>query len=159
MSKSERDLYPKIENWLNQYLKDKYKNHSVITTHDSSRKYLNKILKKNEIHCKEAEGIKIKVDILGILKRGNDHKLVFVEVKNSKLTLKDLGQLWGYTKLINPEESFLISPGGFGELSYIFDVLNRIDLLEYGLKKKKYMKIAKWDKRYNSIDYSNFITP
>lgn len=80
-----------------------------------------------------------------------------MEVKNQPLTLADLGQLWGYTQLINPVESFLISPDGLGTLEYLFKVLKREDLLVYGLKKEKMMRLCKWDSQRKSIDYATLI--
>lgn len=157
MTKEEEKLYPEIKEWLHAYLTDKYKGYAVQTTYESSRRNLDIILKSSGIECKEAAGLQIKVDIVGILKRGSDFKLVFVEVKDTDLTLKDLGQLWGYTQLIDPVESFLISPRGFGQLSYLFNVLQREDLLRYGTKINKFMRVAKWDKTRKSIDYSNII--
>ena len=158
MSKEEEKLYPEIKEWLQNYLSDKYKGYTIETTFETSRRNLDSVLKSKGINCKEAIGLQIKVDIVGILRRGNDIKFVFVEVKDTNLTLKDLGQLWGYTQLIDPVESFLISSKGLGRLSHIFNVLKREDLLKFGTKVNKFMQIAKWDKRRNCIDYSS-LTP
>lgn len=158
MSKEEEMLYPEIEKWLQNYLTDKYKGYTIETTYETSRRNLDVVLKSKGINCKEAIGLQIKIDIVGILKRGNDFKLVFVEVKDTNLTLKDLGQLWGYTQLIDPVESFLISSKGLGRLSHIFNVLKREDLLKFGTGVNKFMQISKWDKRRNCIDYSS-LTP
>ena len=157
MSKEEEKLYPEIKEWLQNYLADKYKGYSVETTFETSRRNLDVVLKSKGYQCKEAIGLQIKIDVVGILKRGNDFKLVFVEVKDKDLTLKDLGQLWGYTQLINPIESFLISSKGLGRLSHLFNVLRREDLLKFGTKTSKFMQIAKWDKRRNCIDYSSLV--
>ena len=157
MSKEETKLYPGIKRWLYDYLADSYRGYSVETTAETSRKRLDAVLGDRRIKCKEAIGLQIKVDIVGILKRGEDTKLVFVEVKDKELTLKDLGQLWGYTQLIDPVESFLISSKGLGMLSYTFNVLKREDLLKFGKSKNKFMQIAKWEKERRCIDYSSLI--
>lgn len=157
MSKEEEKLYPEISEWLLEYLGHKYKGHSIETTYETSRRNLDVVLKSKNIECKEAIGLNIKVDIIGILKRGNNIKLVFVEVKDGELTLKDLGQLWGYTQLIDPIESFLISSKGLGRLSYLFNVLKREDLLKFGTTTNKFMQLAKWDKRRKCIDYSSLL--
>ena len=157
MNKEEEKLYPEIKEWLQNYLNDKYRGYTIETTYETSRRNLDVVLKSKGIECKEAIGLKIKVDVVGILRRGNDFKLVFVEVKDKKLTLKDLGQLWGYTQLLNPAESFLVSSKGLGMLSHLFNVLRREDLLKYGIKGNKFMQIAKWDKRRKSIDYASLI--
>lgn len=154
---SEEDLYPEMEEWLNKYLNEKYKGYTITTTHKTSRQFLDVVLRSMGIECKEAIGLLIKVDILGILKRGSEYKLVFVEVKDTQLTLKDLGQLWGYAQLIEPIESFLISSKGVGRLGHLFNTLKREDLLKYGRDGKKLMKIAKWDIRSKSIDLSSAI--
>ncbi len=157
MSKEEEKLYPEIKEWLQTYLVDKYSGYTVETTFETSRRNLDIVLKGKGIQCKEAIGLQIKVDIIGILKRGEDFKLVFVEVKDTTLTLKDLGQLWGYTQLIDPIESFLVSSEGTGRLSHIFNVLKREDLLRYSTRSNKFMQVVKWDTRRKSIDYSSLI--
>lgn len=157
MNKEEERLYPEIETWCKKYLEEKYKGHIIFTTHETSRQTLESYFKNIGIEIKEAIGLSIKVDIVGVLKRSKKVKLVFIEVKDKPLTLADLGQLWSYTKLLNPIESFLISSKGLGVLKYLFKVLKREDLLVYGLKQEKMMKICKWDSSRKSIDYSTLI--
>jgi len=155
--KGETRLYPDIEKWLENYLRDRYKRWNVETTHKTSKIALDVVLKEKGIEIKEAIGLGIKVDIVGILTRKSEVKLALVEVKDKPLTLRDLGQLWGYTQLLNPIESFLISSKGLGTLTYILRVLKREDLLVFGPKREKMMKIAKWDERRKSIDYATLI--
>jgi len=153
----EENLYADIKNWLNSYLKERYGEYQIDTTYDTSRKALDAVLKEKGVIINEAIGLSIKIDVIGILKKENDVKLVFVEVKNEPLTLKDLGQLWGYTQLINPIESFLLSSEGLGTLNILFKVLKREDLLYYGPKREKTMKVAKWDIRRKTIDYESLL--
>jgi len=155
--KGETRLYPDIEKWLENYLRDRYKRWNVETTHKTSKIALDVVLKEKGIEIKEAIGLGIKVDVVGILTRKSEVKLALVEVKDKPLTLRDLGQLWGYTQLLNPVESFLISSKGLGTLTYILKVLKREDLLVFGPKREKMMKIAKWDERRKSIDYATLI--
>lgn len=157
MHKKEELLYPEIESWLKQYLNDKYKGYDITTTHKTSKISLDAYLKALNIEIKEAIGLSVKVDIVGVLRKSENIKLVFVEIKDNPLTLKDLGQLWGYTQLINPIESFLISSEGLGSLEYILNVLKREDVLIYGTKKERMMKICKWDINRKSIDYFSLV--
>jgi len=157
MPKKEELLYPDIETWCRQYLKDRYKGYEVFTTHKTSKVSLDTYLKTLGIEIKEAIGLSIKIDIVGILRKKNEVKLLFMEVKDAPLTLKDLGQLWGYTQLLNPIESFLVSPQGLGGLDYLLNVLQREDLLVYGKKKERMMKICKWDTKRKSIDYFSLL--
>src|SRR3989344_5576933 len=98
----EKDLYPEIENWLKIYLQDKYKNSKIRTTYASSRLNLEVVLSNLGVDPTLAIGLKIKVDIVGIVSNKDVNQLVFVEVKDETLTLKDLGQLWGYSQLMDP---------------------------------------------------------
>ena len=73
----------------------------------------------------EINNLLIKVDILGIIQQKTDFQLGFVEVKTNSLNLMDIGQLWGYTKLVNPVESYLVSLEGLGTLQMVLDVAHR----------------------------------
>lgn len=150
--RKEEDYYQEIEDWLKVYLEEKYKGYSIETTHKTARQYLDVVLRSMGIRCDVAIGLSIKIDVVGILRKGDEIKYVFVEVKEGELTLKDLGQLWGYTQLIDPIESFLMSPKGIGGLDHLFNTLRREDLLKYGKKKEKLMKIVKWNETTKSID-------
>lgn len=154
---SEKDFYPDIEKWLNKYLLDKYPLYHVETTHSSSTRTLENVLREFDINFSEALLLKIKIDIIGILQSKRREELVFVEVKENALTLKDLGQLWGYTQLINPLESFLISPKGTGVLGELYNTLGRRDLFVYGTNSEKIMKVAQWVQSAKSIDYHTMV--
>lgn len=156
MSKQEPLLYPEIEVWFNSYLQSKYSEYTVKTTYKSSLQHLEAVLRSFNIDPTLAIGLSIKIDILGVLSRDGLHELAFIEVKDDDLTLKDLGQLWGYSQLMDPLESFLISSSGIGGLSKLFNVLRREDLLKYGAN-NRLMQVAKWDMGRKSLDYSTLI--
>ena len=111
--KSEFELYEPIRNWLHNYLGDKYKGFEIITL-DTHAERLDRVLVKLGIVNELATGVDVQIDILGIARKKNVVKLFFVEVKKTSLTLRDLGQLWAYCKLIDPEEAFLITSSKFG---------------------------------------------
>ena len=155
--KSEFELYLPMKNWLQEYLENKYKGYKIITV-DSHAEKLDKVLAKFNITNELAVGVDIQIDILGIARRGNLVKLFFIEAKKTNLTLRDLGQLWAYCKLINPEEAFLITSAGLGTLNKILNTLKREDLLDYGDGKFiKKMEITIWNLSSNSPDLSLMI--
>ena len=83
-------------------------------------------------------------------------KLFFIEAKKTNLTLRDLGQLWAYCKLIDPEEAWLFSSCGIGSLQKLLLGFNREDLLDFGKGKKiKKMKVGVWDIRKQLPDFNN----
>lgn len=153
----EFDLYEPMRIWLDNYLKDKYKTSEIITI-DSHSERLDRVLRKHGIVYDVATGLDIQIDVLGIVKKNGTFKLFFIEAKMTSLTIRDLGQLWTYCKLINPEEAFLFTSADFGGLNKIFNVYKREDLLDFGDGKRiKKMKIAVWNIKSNSPDFSTMI--
>lgn len=153
----ENELYEPMRVWLEQYLKDKYKGYEIITL-DTSQERLDRALKRYDIINDMATGVDIQIDVLGIVRKKNNVKLFFIEAKKTKLTLRDLGQLWAYCKLIDPEEAFLFSSAGLGSLNKLVQSFRREDLLDFGDGKKiKKMKIAKWDVAKDTVDLHSLI--
>ena len=136
--KKEEELYEQMRVWLEQYVSDKYKKYDVVK--------------------EMANGVDIQIDVLAIAKKGNDVKLFFIEAKKTKLTLRDLGQLWAYCKLVDPDEAFLLSSADLGSLNKLLNSFKREDLLDFGDGKKiKKMRVGKWDVGKNVIDYNSLV--
>lgn len=153
----ENELYEPMRCWLEQYLKDYYKGYDIITV-DTSQERLDRALKRYDIVNETATGVDIQIDVLGIARKKNIVKLFFIEAKKTKLTLRDLGQLWAYCKLVDPEEAFLFSSAGLGSLNKLINSFRREDLLDFGNGKKiKKMKIALWDVTKNTVDLSSMV--
>lgn len=153
----EEELYEPMERWLNQYLRDKYRGFEIITA-QTPNEYLDKALERYGVVIDASVGVKIQIDVLGIARKKDVVKLFFIEAKKTPLVLRDLGQLWSYCKLIDPEEAFLLSSAGLGSLNRLLNVFGREDLLDFGDGRKiKKMKIGKWDVRSDSIDYTTLI--
>lgn len=153
----ENELYEPMRCWLDQYLKDNYKGYEVITV-DTSQERLDRALAKYDIVIEMANGVDIQIDVLGIARRKTVVKLFFIEAKKTKLTLRDLGQLWAYCKLVDPEEVFLLSSAGLGSLNKLINSFRREDLLDFGEGKKiKKMKVGKWDVSKNCVDLHSLV--
>lgn len=153
----EDELYEPMRLWLQQYVKDKYKGYNVISI-DSHAERLDRVLAKYEIIKEMATGVDIQIDVLAIAQKNTDVKLFFIEAKKTQLSLRDLGQLWAYCKLVEPEEAFLMSSIGLGSLTKLLNVFRREDLLDFGNGKKiKKMKVARWDIRTNTPDLMTLI--
>ena len=155
--KSEFDLYEPMRLWLHKYLEDKYKGFEIITL-DAHADRLDRVLVKLGIINDLATGVDIQIDILGIARKKDIIKLFFIEAKKTNLTLRDLGQLWSYCKLIDPEEAFLMTSAEFGSLNKLLNTFKREDLLDFGDGKRiKKMKIAVWNLSSNSPDLTSMI--
>lgn len=155
--KYEEELYEPMRNWLEQYVKDKYKKYDVVAI-DAHAERLDRVLAKYEIVNEMANGVDIQIDVLAIAKRNDDVKLFFIEAKKTRLTLRDLGQLWSYCKLVDPDEAFLLTSLNLGSLNKILNAFRREDLLDFGDGKRiKKMRVGIWDTQKNSIDYNSLI--
>lgn len=147
--------------WLKSYLTDKYnKNNCEILVKDTHSLNLDCVLEKLGViqYYPQVVGLSIEIDVLGIVKWNNRAEIYFIEAKKTQLTLQNLGQLFIYCKLCNPEEAYLLSSSGLGCLNKILRTLNREDLLDFGSGKIiKKMKVAKWDVLRNTIDNHSII--
>ncbi|MCK1202225.1 hypothetical protein MXZ84_06005 [Streptococcus uberis] len=159
--RTEFELYPGMCNWLLSYLESKYKKSNcqiiVIDCHSS---YLDSILIKYNViqYYPQIIGLKIEIDVLGIVIWKDNAKLFFIEAKKTSLTLQNLGQLVIYCKLCNPEEAFLFSSFGLGSLDKVLKNLNREDLLDFGTGKRlKKIRVAKWDFIRNTVDQHTIV--
>lgn len=153
----EEELYEPMRSWLEQYVKDKYKKYDVVAV-DAHSERLDRVLAKYDIVREMANGVDIQIDVLAIAKKGKDIKLFFIEAKKTRLTLRDLGQLWAYCKLVDPDEAFLLSSADLGSLNKLLNSFKREDLLDFGDGKKiKKMRVGKWDVTKNSIEYNSLV--
>lgn len=160
--KSEFDLYPGMCKWLKTHLEDKYKNKRCdVVVLDCHSVYLDLVLEKYDVikYYPQAVGLKIQIDVLGIVVWEDKAEIYFIEAKKTALNLQDLGQLLIYCKLCNPEEAYLLSSDGLGSLKKVLNNLNREDLLDYGSGRRiKKIKVARWDITRDGID-SHSIVP
>lgn len=151
----EKDLYEPMCKWLEQYLKDNYKGYDIVVA-DTSLERLDKALQRFGVVNEQANGVDIQIDVLGIARKGSTTKLFFIEAKKTKLTLRDLGQLWAYCKLVDPDEAWLLTSSDMGSLRKLLLSFNREDLLDFGDGKKiKKMKVGIWDVKKGKPDFSN----
>ena len=155
--KFEEELYEPMRIWLERYVKDKYKGYEVISI-DAHAERLDRVLAKYDIVNEMANGVDIQIDVLAIARKKTDVKLFFIEAKKTQLSLRDLGQLWAYCKLVDPDEAFLMSSLGFGSLNKLLNAFKREDLLDFGNGKKiKKMIVGKWDIRTNAPDMMSMV--
>ena len=84
--------------------------------------------------------------------------MFFIEAKKTKLTLRDLGQLWAYCKLVVPEEAWLLTSSDLGTLRKLLLGFNREDLLDFGNGKRiKKMRVGIWNVKKRIPDFSSIV--
>lgn len=150
----EKELYEPMVKWLDKYVKDKYPNYTV-NTFDSSQIYLEDALRKINVSYSVINGLQIQIDVLSVAQKGSDLLLFFIEAKKGTLVLKDLGQLYIYSKLAQPAEAFLITPKGFGSVGKVIGIMHKNELLNYGDQIiRKEIKVVQWDTISNSPNWN-----
>ena len=93
-----------------------------------------------------------------IIKRKDRAYLAIIECKIDEISLRDLSQLIGYSKVCLPIFSLIISPKGISKtLHLLFNVWKRYDVLTYSDKRR--VSIAKWLVGGHDIDISSIIPP
>lgn len=153
----EEELYEPMRLWLERYVKDKYNKHRVIAV-DAHAERLDRVLARYGVVREMANGVDIQIDVLAIATVGNDVKIFFIEAKKTQLSLRDLGQLWAYCKLVEPDEAFLLSSAGLGSLNKLLNSFRREDLLDFGSGKIiKKIKVGKWDLGNSAPDMMSMI--
>ena len=159
MYKSEHELYPEIIKWFTKHLKGKHPK-AEISAYDTSRQDLSEFLRRHKLHLffPEFETYVIKVDIAASIKQKDKCDLAFVECKLNSINLKDISQLLGYSKVVKPKYSFVISPAGISSpVNTLIKIFKRYDVLEYAKGFK--IKIAQWSKTTQEIDLSTLLPP
>lgn len=152
-------MYPDIVEWLKINLKQKFGKKAlkitVLDTHDSDLSNFIMSLSYQKFFP-EFSTYKIRQDITGFVEYKDRVDLVFVECKNTSLSLIHLSQLIGYSCIALPIYSILLSPQGMGQtLNKLLKNYNRSDILEF--RPNKTILVIKWDKSKQDIDYMNSI--
>ena len=152
---SEIAMYPEIIQWLKNKLNGEFGKKAikiqVLDTHDSDLR--NFIIQLNyQKYFPEFTTFQIRQDITGFIEFSDRVELVFVECKNTSMSLIHLSQLIGYSCIALPIYAILLSPNGMGSTLYkLLVTYNRKDVLEF--KPKRKIQVIKWDFNKKDIDY------
>jgi hypothetical protein len=154
---AERELYPEVAEWLVRHLQGKYRRASV-EAHDTHRSLLSSFLLSQGLHkhFRDCQAYEIQVDVTGIVRTRTQVRLAFVECKVAPITLRDVGQLLGYSLVARPEWSYLLSPAGFSEkLRTLLLTFGRLDILAYG--KDRTIRLAEWNPSRREINLASLL--
>jgi len=157
---NEVELYEPVCTWLERVLREHYKR-MYIRVFDSHNVKLSQLI--NDLGQQKLfpqfKAWDIKVDITGIISNDKKGYLALVECKIKQLTLRDVGQLLGYSIVVNPILSILTSPSSPTDpLITLLKDYGRLDVLEYG-PKRRHIRIAKWDNVKNEVIPSSLLPP
>lgn len=155
----ESDIYPDVARWLKFFLGERNLR-AEIETFAVDKIVLSSFLQQKGFHVffPEYQSFEIEIDVLGIIKFKERADLVFVECKLKQITLRDISQLLGYSKVAKPLHAFIISPKGLSKsVNYLLNTLHRYDVLEYLPGKK--INVATWSLQRREIIASTLLPP
>ncbi len=153
---NEHAMYPEVCEWLQGVWKSRFPKSARVVA-DTSRMTLSNYLEQEGLTelFPDYQTYEINVDVTGVVKRRNP-ALAFVECKLSVLTLRDISQLLGYSKVAKPIYAILVSPAGMSKaLTLLLQVYRRYDVLEYSEQTR--LKIGVWDAVRKTVDPATVI--
>jgi len=156
---NERQMYPYVKIWLKDFLQNKVRGAELIQTYDTSKINLSNLLIRKGLQRYFGEEFityDVKVDVTGVIIKNSKGRLALVECKLAPITLRDFSQLLGYSVVVKPFCSIILSPMGVSDnLTKLLTSFGRTDILRY--HEKHEIALAKWDETKKDIDYMTLI--
>lgn len=160
---TESEMYPAVCRWLEGFLSTRYKG-ATIDVFDTSRKSLARLIQEtgfiNNLRS-EWPSWDIYIDIVGFARTETSTTIALVECKNLALTLSHLSQTIGYSRIVLPAYSVLLSPQGCSDsLRSLLETFGRGDVLQYHSEKGRIassIAVATWNEPSETIELSTVI--
>lgn len=155
--KNEHELYEPVSTWLNNFLLDNFKT-SFVKTYIGANETMSRILRR-ETFASRIENLSFfnfKIDVFSIVEIKKRMRLIIVECKKNAIGLIHLSQLVGYSQIMMPWRSILLSPKGVNSSLKKFITVHKMNhLLKYG--KDGRISICKWHIDKMRPDSSNVL--
>lgn len=154
-----KELSSNLLIWLKKFLSDKFSSTHEVLEVFMPTSNLSKLPNKHIKSCENYSAWEFTPDILGILKNKTNGKieLVLMNRSVSALSLKEIGEIYIYSKLVNSKLSFLVSLNGVssevGLLLLEDEIRNR--LLIYGNQNE--IIVFSWDEKNKCINPNSII--
>lgn len=143
-SRAEHAMYAPVTEWLRRFMASRFPR-AEISVEDTHNVSLSRFVQDAGIQrfYPEYQSFDVKVDVVGLVRSARTCSLVLVECKINPVNLRDVGQLLGYSLVVQPAASFLISPRWWsGSLRSLLETYERTEVLRYG---KRAIRVCKWD--------------
>lgn len=157
---SEADLYVPVCKWLEERLKARYRKMDV-QVFDSHSTRLSRIIGGLGLErvFPEFNAWDVKVDVTGVVSDGEVGHIALVECKSGRLTLRDVGQLLGYSVVVDPILAILLSPAPPTDpLVTLLKDYGRLDVLQYG-RSRRHIRITQWDETKCEVRPESVLPP
>ena len=156
----EADLYEPVRKWFESALAHRYPRCRV-KAYDTSRARLSSFISQLGLQASFPEcGVwDIKVDVTALI-TGKQNRVAFVECKTNLVTLRDVGQLLGYSLVAKPVAAILLSTEPPSDtLRSLLAVYGRYDILVYDHENGSQMLVARWDLSRGGIIHGETLPP
>lgn len=156
----ECDLYKPVRLWFEHILIQRFKRMNVRVI-DSHNIKLSKLVAELGVQrlFPQFNAWDVKIDITGVVFDDKTGYLALIECKSNQLTLRDVAQLLGYSIIVKPILSILVSPAPPTDpLITLLKDYGRLDILKYG-PSNRYIRIAKWDITKNEVIPASLLPP
>lgn len=137
-------MYAPVAAWLRRFMAGRFPR-SEVRVEDTHSTVLSRFVQDEGIQrfYPEYQSFDVMVDVVGLVRSTKMCNLVFVECKLNPITLRDVGQLLGYSLVVQPAASFVISPRWWSSsLKSLLETYGRTEVLQYG---KRAIRVCKWD--------------
>lgn len=155
---NERAMYPDVCGWLEGLLKARFRKAQIYVADTSGVTLANYLEQAGFAELfPDYQTFEINVDVTGVV-QNKKPSISFVECKITTMTLRDLSQLLGYSRVARPACSILVSPAGISKaLALLLRIYRRYDVLEYADGKR--LQIGIWDAVRKTVDPATLIPP
>lgn len=161
--RKESEMYPAVCQWLSGFLQSRHRN-AKVNVYDASRKSLARLIQEigylKNLPA-EWQSWEIYVDIVGFARTDEITSIALVECKKEPLTLSHLSQTIGYSRIVLPDYSIVLSPQGASDaLRSLLVTFGRIDVLQYHIQKGKLPRsvaVSQWSETAGSIEIGSII--
>ena len=157
-------MYPAVCDWLSKFLTSRHRKTDVVVF-DTSRKSLARLIQEKGLHENlpaEWPSWDIYVDVVGFARVADSTTIALVECKLGALTLSDLSQTIGYSRVVLPNYSVLLSPAGCSDsLRSLLSTFGRTDVLNYSMRHGEIAKsiaVAEWNESASCIEMGSTIS-
>lgn len=97
-----------------------------------------------------------RVDVTAVIRRGDKVRLALADCKAGLVTLKDVGPLLAYSRIVSPALALILSPDGISNaLRFLMRSRSLEDSFHYG--EGRSIKVGRWDLHRKKVDMRSLV--
>jgi len=160
---NETAMYSEVAQWLEKFLISRNPQ-AEAEAFPTPNQRLSRVIAQKNIHQQlppEWHTWDVRSDVVGFVYHAESVEIALVECKLTQITVSHLSQAIGYSRIVKPRWSFLVSPQGIKpNLIRLLKTFNRHDVLVYAETRYRLPRsliLARWDAEAQQVDWSSVI--